>query len=124
MHLYEYSVIRFLPKVEREEFINIGVILFSKKINYLDILYHLNTDKLSLLAPGADLLFLESALQSFVDICNGSCKGGLIASLETADRFRWLTAVKSSSIQTSRPHTGFTLSPDQTLKKLFEELVL
>ena len=81
-HLYEYAVIRLVPKVEREEFFNVGIILFSKRAKYIKALY------------------------------------------KVPERFRWLTAVRSASIQTSRPHPGFSDDLDQTLEILFRELVL
>lgn len=124
MHLYEYAVVRVLPKVEREEFINVGVIMFSKKEKYIGFKYYINREKLSLFSPEIDYDFIESSLQSFDKICKGCVTGGQIAQFDIPERFRWITAVKSSSIQTSRPHPGFTNNLPDTLDKLFEELVL
>src|SRR5690606_22258496 len=107
-HLYDYAVIRVVPKVEREEFINIGLMLFCKRQKYLRIEYTIPTDKILLFAPEFDIEQLEINLASFYKICSGKKDGGPIASFELAERFRWLTAIKSSSIQTSRPHSGFS----------------
>lgn len=123
-HLYEYAVIRFVPKVEREEFINVGVILFSKRAKYIKARYKINEDKLKLFSSELDLDCLCSNLKVFDKICSGAKDGGKIASLDIPERFRWLTAVRSTSIQTSRPHPGFSNNLDQTLEDLFNELVL
>ncbi len=123
-HLYEYAAIRFVPRVEREEFINVGIILFSKRNNYINILYNINKEKLHLLSPEIDLETLQLHLEAFKKIADGTKDGGRIALLDTPDRFRWLTAVRSASIQTSRPHPGFAEDLDGTLERLFRELVL
>lgn len=123
-HLYEYAVIRVLPKVEREEFINVGVILFSKRKKFIGIKYFINKEKLSLFSDEIDFEFIETSLKTFEKICRNSSLGGHIASLDVAERFRWITAVKSSCIQTSRPHPGFSTNLEETLNRLFQELVL
>lgn len=123
-HLYEYAVIRVLPRVEREEFINVGVILFSKKCNYLKALCHLDENKLRLFSTELDIETLQNNLLVFNKICSGHMDGGPIASMDVPERFRWLTAVRSSSIQTSRPHPGFSSDLECTLQRLFQELVL
>lgn len=123
-YLYEYAVIRLVPKVEREEFINIGIILFSKQARYIKMLYTLPEEKLCLFANELDKETLETTLQSFEKVCKGEEEGGAIASLEIPERFRWLTAVRSSCLQTSRPHPGFSTDLESTLNRLFKELVL
>lgn len=123
-HLYEYAVIRVIPRLEREEFINVGIILFSKRQDYLKAEYKLDEEKLSLFSTELDLDSIRNHLQVFDKICSGSKDGGIIATLETPERFRWLTAVRSSSIQTSRPHPGFSNDLDSTFRQLFQELVL
>lgn len=123
-HLYEYAVIRFVPKVEREEFINVGIVLFSKQAKYLKSIYTINELKLKLFSSELDINCLKEGLQVFDKICSGSKEGGVIAQMDIADRFRWLTAVKSSCIQVSRPHPGFSSDLDKTLERLFKELVL
>ena len=123
-HLFEYAVIRILPKVEREEFINVGIILFSKRAKYIRTMISLNEHRLGLFTTELDIDLLNEALKSFEKISMGSKDGGIIAQLDIPERFRWLTAVRSSCIQTSRPHPGFTNDLDLTVEKLFEELVL
>lgn len=122
-HLYEYAVIRFVPKVEREEFLNVGIILFSKRVKYLKLRYYINSHKLNSFASEADMECFYGNLESFEKVCKGQKDGGIIATFEVAERFRWLTAIRSTCIQTSRPHSGFSCDLDKTLNRLFEELV-
>jgi len=123
-HLFEYAVIRVLPKVEREEFINVGIILFSKRAKYIGMKYKLDDRRLSLFSTELDIDLLGETLKSFEKICLGNKDGGIIADMDVPERFRWLTAVRSSCIQTSRPHPGFTDNLKKEVEKLFEELVL
>lgn len=122
--LYEYAVIRFVPNVEREEFINVGVILFSKQNHYIKIRYQLDPEKIKLLYPETDFETLQQNLEAFEKISKGSNDGGSIAAYDVPERFRWLTAVRSAALQTSRPHPGFATNLDETLEKLFKALVL
>ena len=123
-HLYEYAVIRFVPKVEREEFINVGIVLFSKRCKYLKSLYTIDESKLKLFSSELDINCRIEGLKVFDKICQGNKEEGVIANMDIPDRFRWLTAVKSSCIQVSRPHPGFSTDLDNTLERLFKELVL
>ncbi|MEW5674876.1 DUF3037 domain-containing protein [Flavobacterium enshiense] len=123
-YLYEYAVIRVVPRVEREEFLNIGLILFCKQKKYLRMEYTIPSDKIRMLCTEFDLEQLAENMHSFSKICTGNPDGGPIAQLDTAERFRWLTAIRSSSIQISRPHPGFSYNLDETFEKLYQELVL
>lgn len=123
-HLYEYAVIRIVPKVEREEFLNAGVVLYCRQTRFIKVLYQLNREKLRLFCEDADADELEEHLRAFQKIAAGTPDGGPMAKEDAASRFRWLTAVRSSVIQTSRPHQGFCADPEQTAQRLFEELVL
>lgn len=123
-YLYEYAVIRVVPRVEREEFINVGVILFSKEAKYIRSLYKLDKERLNCFKSELSFESVAESLKSFGRICDGSNSGGTIAKLDIAERFRWLTAVRSTSIQTSRPHPGFSTDLDKTLECLFKELVV
>jgi len=123
-YLYEYAVIRVLPRVEREEFLNIGIIMFSKQAKFIKAIYTLNEDKLHLFSSELEIDSLRQSLKAFDKICSGSSEGGKIATYDIAERFRWLTAIRSTSIQTSRPKTGFSTDVEKTFNKLFEELVL
>ncbi|SKB36080.1 Protein of unknown function [Salegentibacter holothuriorum] len=123
-HLYEYAVIRLVPKVEREEFLNVGIILFSKKGKFLKAVFRVDEERLGIFCKDLDKDEICSNLDSFKKICEGNKNGGPIAQLDLPSRFRWLTAVRSSIIQTSRPHPGMTNDLDITLNRLFNELVL
>ncbi len=121
--LYEYAVIRLVPRVEREEFFNIGLILFSKKERYIRLEYYLCTKKFGLMHSGLDYEEVIHHLDAFKQIAAGNKDYGPIALLDIAERFRWLTSVRSSVLQTSRPHPGKTVDLDKTFVRLFEELV-
>lgn len=123
-HLYEYSVIRVLPVIEREEFVNVGIILFCKKANFIKVHCFLNEPKLNVFAKELDLEQIKLNLHSLEQIANGGKNGGPIALLDVPSRFRWLSAVRSSAIQLSRPHPGMCTNLEQTAQRLFEELVL
>ncbi len=123
-HLYDYAVIRVVPRVEREEFINAGLVMFCKREGWLRSQWAVNEAKLALCAPEFDPESLYANLRSFDHICAGAEAGGPIAALDIPERFRWLTAVRSATIQTSRPHAGFADDLDATFDRLFRELVL
>ncbi len=123
-HLYEYAVIRVLPVVEREEFINTGIILFCKKAKFIKVLFEVNANKLRLFSKDLDMEQVRSNLQSFEKIAHGDSQCGPIALLDLPSRFRWLTAVRSSVIQTSRPHPGLCDDLEKTTERLFRELAL
>lgn len=122
--LYEYAVIRFVPKVEREEFINSGIILYCSKAGFLKAKFHLHADKLKTFCTDFDVKELENYFHTWDKICAGDQDGGPIAKLPVASRFRWLTAIRSTVIQVSKVHPGFCSDPEKTLQHLFEKMVL
>ncbi|AZA62592.1 MULTISPECIES: DUF3037 domain-containing protein [Chryseobacterium] len=121
--IYEYAIIRLVPKVEREEFFNIGLVMFSKREKFIRMAFYLCPDKFKLMHSKLDYEDVYQNLEAFKKIADGTKDGGPIASLEIPERFRWLTAVRSSVVQTSRPHPGKSKDLDKTFEKLFEELV-
>ena len=123
-HLFEYAVIRIVPKVEREEFLNVGVILYCAKHNFLQTMYNLNEERLRAFCLVADSSELLQNLEAIERICMGDSDAGAIAKLDLAARFRWLTATRSTIVQTSKVHPGFCTDPRQTLIKLYKQLVL
>lgn len=123
-NLYEYAVIRIVPRIEREEFLNVGVITFCKRPKFLKILYYINEKRISAFCEDLDIETLKKNLLALEQICKGSKEGGSVAEWDIQARFRWLTAVRSSLIQTSRPHNGFSEDMEKTTQCLFEELVL
>lgn len=122
-YLFEYAVIRIVPRVEREEFVNSGVILFCARKKFLKCMCAVNEKRLEVFTNDTDFNELREHLKSFADICSGSKTAGPIASLDIASRFRWLTATRSTVIQSSKVHPGFCEDPDETLQKLFSQMV-
>ena len=120
---YSYAVIRVVPRVERDEFINAGVVLFSQEHRYLGASVSLDEARLRALAPDADLSAIRRHLEAIPRICSGAANGGVIAKLPLKDRFHWLTAPRSTMIQISPIRTGITAEPEQTLEHLAKELV-
>lgn len=121
-HLYEYAVIRFMPRVEREEFVNIGLLMMCKRRRWIKVAIALNESKIKALGGEADCNGLSQQLQSFRNVAEGS--DSYAQQMEVHERFRWLTAVRSACITTSRPHPGLTDNLDATFDRLFAELVL
>lgn len=122
--LFEYAIIRVVPRVEREEFINTGIVVYCAKQKFLGMMYELNTEKLNTFCKETDLSVLKENLCAFERICVGGKLSGTIGQLDIASRFRWLTATRSTVIQTSRAHAGFCLDARETMQKLFSKMVL
>ena len=122
--LYEYAVVRVVPRVEREEFVNVGVAMYCRKFRYAAFLFELDADKIKILHPEADIEEIQKHLNSFQKICAGDKSYGKIANLEQAERFRWLTANRSTIIQSSPVHTGMCISAEETHQELISKLVL
>lgn len=123
-HLFEYSVIRVVPRVERGEFLNVGVIVYCSAQRFLKTMFVLDKEKLISFYKDLDLSELKERLQAFQEICNGSTAGGTIAKLPMASRFRWLTAARSTIVQTSPVHPGLCVNANETLVKLYAQLVI
>ena len=123
-HLFEYAVIRIVPKVEREEFFNVGVVLFCSKEKFLGVQFKLDEDRLSAFCKIADISELQEYLDAFERICNGANDSGPIGKLNMAERFRWLTATRSTVVQTSKVHPGLCTNAKTMLQSLFAQLVL
>ena len=121
---FEYAIIRVVPRVEREEFFNVGVILFSKRKRFLGVKYQINEAKLNAFCSELDLDTLNQYLSSWDMISKGDVKGGAIAEFEQSDRFRWLAATRSTVIQSSKTHPGLCTDPQKELDCIFEKYVL
>ncbi|HEY0243947.1 MAG TPA: DUF3037 domain-containing protein [Mucilaginibacter sp.] len=122
-HLFEYAIIRVVPRVEREEFLNIGVILYCKKEKFLQTKYLLDEGRLHCFSGHIDLAVVKEHLCSFERICKGDAAAGPIGKLDIASRFRWLTATRSTVVQASKVHPGFCTDAQETLDRIFEQLV-
>jgi hypothetical protein len=123
-HSFEYAVIRVVPKVEREEFMNVGVILYCQSLSYLDALFSLNEKRLFALSTGLEMDEIKKHLTAFCNICKGGSDAGPIGKLDMGSRFRWLTATRSTVLQCSKVHPGLSADPALTLKNLHKRLVL
>lgn len=121
---FEYAIIRVVPRVEREEFINVGAIVYSKRKKYLGMQFHLNQNRIKGFCHEVDIETVENYLKAWDKICNGGNAGGPIGSFEQADRFRWIAASKSTIIQCSKTHPGMTLDPEKELNDLMNRYVL
>ena len=123
-HLFEYAVIRVMPRVEREEFINVGVIMYCAKLKYLNAAFKVCPERLKALNCELEVEVITENLNAIVNICKGGKTAGPIGQLDLASRFRWLTATRSTVVQCSKVHPGFCVDAEETLNKLMEELVL
>lgn len=121
---YQYAMWRVVPLIERGEFINAGVVLFSRRHKFLKARVHLNVDRLRALAPDLDVATVKEHLRIRELIAEGSLEAGPIASQPQSERFGWLVAPASTVIQSSPVHTGLCSDPAAALKHLFERLVL
>ena len=122
-NLFEYAVIRVVPRVEREEFLNVGVILYSRDKQFLKAKFFIDKEKLAAFSKDIDTQELEEHLQALEKISDAAPGSGPIGLLDHASRFRWLTATRSTVVQASKVHPGFCDEPDKALQKLFEQLV-
>ena len=125
-HLFEYAVIRVVPRVEREEFINVGVVLYCRKHDFLHTLINLDTNRLCAFSGKPESLVeeIQAHLNAFERICIGGADAGPIGKMDTASRFRWLTATRSTIVQTSKVHPGFCTDLGKALEKIYREMVL
>ena len=122
-HLFEYAVIRVVPRVEREEFLNVGVILYCSSQRFLKCMFELNEPRLYAFSKELNMAELKERFDAFCSICAGADQGGPIGKLPLASRFRWLTATRSTVLQTSPVHPGLCVDAAETLEKLHRQLV-
>jgi DUF3037 family protein len=120
---FDYSVVRVVPRVERGEFVNAGVIVSCPGKNYLKARVELDAERLAALDPFFDRETVERHLNAIPLICEGGARGGPIGLLPQRARFHWLVAPRSTVIQTSPVHTGFCEDGDAVLEHLFERMV-
>ena len=121
--VFDYAVVRIVPRVDRGEFVNAGVILFCPTRGFLDSRIELDEARLKMLAPNIDVDVVRSYLDAIPKICAGGGEAGSIGSLPQRARFHWLVAPRSTIIQTSDVHSGVHEDPAAALHGLFEKLV-
>ena len=121
---FDYAIVRVVPRVERQEFINAGVIVFCLEKRYLDARIRLNESRLKALWPDVDVTLVREHLSSIPRICAGDASAGPIASLSQRERFHWLVAARSTIIQTSPTHTGLCDGTGDLLDRLEKQFLL
>ncbi|BCS32784.1 hypothetical protein TBR22_A20060 [Luteitalea sp. TBR-22] len=122
-HAYDYAVIRVVPLVAREEFVNAGVIVSCPTLRFLDTRIALDEARLLALSPGVDLEAVRSHLAAFEAVARGHDDAGPIGELPPRQRFHWLVAPRSTVIQTSPAHTGWCRDPAITIDRLLRQYV-
>ena len=122
--VYDYAIVRVVPRVEREEFVNVGVILSCQRTGHLQAAIALDEQRLLALDPDVDLDVVQRHLGAIVAICEGAAHGGPIAQLPMRARYHWLTAKRSSIIQTSPSHMGVCTQPGEALQRILQRMVL
>ena len=120
---YEYAIVRVVPRVEREEFVNAGAIVFCLERGFLAARVELGREKILALAPDADLALIEEHLRAIPAIAAGGEGSGPIGALSPRERFRWLVAPRSTVVQTSPVHAGLCEDPGKALDELVERMV-
>jgi len=122
-HGYQYVALRCVPRVEREEFVNVGVVLYSQGADFLEAAYRVDDDRLRALFPGLDAGEVGDALETICQVCRGVTGGGLPTLGGLGRRFGWLSAPRSTVIQPGPVHGGLTGDPAATLQDLLDRLV-
>ena len=120
---YDYAVIRVVPRVERQEFVNVGVILWCRDQDFLEARIEPDETRLRIMDPDIDLDAVRRHLASFAIICAGGPDSGPIGRLSKRERFDWLVAPRSTMIQTSAVHTGRCEAPASTMDRLLDTMV-
>lgn len=120
---FTYAILRAVPRVERGERINVGVVLYCRACDYLGVRVSLDAAKLAAIAPGVEPSSLQPPLEALTRIVAGDPEAGPIAALPTGERFGWIAAPSSTVIQPSEIHTGLCDDPETTLEALFDEIV-
>ena len=120
---FSYAVVRVVPQVEREEFVNAGIVLFCDAVDFLGARIALDEARLTALAPTADLAIVRKHLDAIPIICAGGPSGGPVAELPLRERWHWLTAPRSTILQTSPAHTGLCPRPEEEIDRLLHLLV-
>lgn len=120
---FDYAVIRVVPQIEREEFLNAGVVLFCLQRRFLQARVQLPEQRLQILWPHLDLETLRLHLEAFVKVCEGAAHAGPIAHLSQRERFYWSVAPRSTVLQISPVHSGLCDDPALMMERLFRKLV-
>jgi hypothetical protein len=120
---FDYAVVRLVPRVEREEFLNVGVILYCLSQGFLGAKVELDEARVSAFAPELDLEWVRGHLESLPRICAGGRAGGPIGRLSQKERFHWLVAPHSTIVQAGPVHSGLCEEPAAALEHLMDRMV-
>ncbi len=120
---FDYAIVRVVPHVEREEFINVGVILFCRTLRFLGVRIELDAERLAALSSDVDVATLKDCLDLISRICAGGPQAGPLGHLSRAERFHWLVSPRSTTVQVSPVHSGLCTDPQAALDDLFEKMV-
>ena len=120
---YQYVTLRVVPRVDREEFLNVGIVLFADALGYLDAAFHVDANRLGALDPHLDLAAVEASLAVICEVCRGVTGRGRPEIPSPGKRFGWLAAPRSTVVQPSPVHTGITGSPADELADLVARMV-
>jgi hypothetical protein len=123
MSLFEYALLRVVPRVERGEFINAGVVLYCKDAKYLDARVRLDLERLRALDPNLDPETVQAHLEVARRVCEGGAEAGAVGMLPQGQRFGWLVAPRSTVVQPSPVHTGFADDPEEAIEHLLRVMV-
>lgn len=123
LHQYDYAIVRVVPRVEREEFINAGVVLSCPTRDFLAARIELDEERLLALDPSVDQEAVRANLASIPIVCAGGPAAGALGKLSARERFHWLVAPRSTVIQTSAVHTGRCEDPERAIEHLLETMV-
>ena len=121
---FEYAVLRVVPRVERGEFINAGVVIYCQAERFLGARVHVDSSRLKVLDPDADLKAVLAHLEAVRSICAGDPRVGSVGRLPLGERFGWVVAPRSTVVQPSPVHTGLTDDPEAELERLLRRMVL
>jgi hypothetical protein len=122
-HAFEYSIVRVVPHVEREEFVNAGVVVFCDARDFLAARIELDEQRLLAFSPSVDVDLVRRHLAAIPSICNGGPDGGPIGAMSLRERWRWLVAPRSTILQCSPPHAGLCDAPEGWIERLLVEVV-
>ncbi len=122
-HTYDYAVIRAVPRVERGEFVNVGVIVWCAPMRYLKAKLLVDEKKVRALDPNTDIDAIQAGVAAIVTACKGGPEAGDLGKLSLSERFNWLVAPRSTILQTSPVHIGRGDDLDGALEKIFDEMV-
>jgi hypothetical protein len=122
-HTYDYAIIRVVPRVERGELVNVGVVLSCPAVDFLEARIELDATRLLALDPGLDLEATRANLEMIPRLCRGGSDAGPIGELPQRSRFHWLVSPRSTIIQFSPVHTGRTDNPEKALERLLDTMV-